>query len=206
MKVYELKGTVLSLIAVAGLLVSLAGTAGAATTAASKDEKKLTVGITMLNNAAKLPQGEKVMTKQLTDEFGVKSDKISSLKAKNLKYGEIAAVLAMADKMEGGISDANINRVVGMRPATAGWDRIANSLKVDLAEVAEKVYSFEGNVHESIKEAAVEAAETGRGAGGGEEGGFLDEMGGSEGGTSSGGTGGSIDESGSAGGSGGSSY
>jgi hypothetical protein len=157
----------LSLIAITSLMVVMAGVA-VSNAAESKDEKKLTVGITMLNSDAKLPQGEKVVTKQLTDEFGVKSDKITSLKGKNLGYGEIAAVLALADKMDGGVTDANINKVMTMKPGgTTGWSQIAKSLNVDIADIAGKVSDLEDSAHSNIKEAALKAPESGRGAGGG---------------------------------------
>lgn len=168
---------VLSLMTAVSLVILMSSMTSAET--ASKDEKKLTVGITMLNSDAKLPAGEKVLIKQLTDEFDVKKDKISSLKGKNLSYGEIAVVLALADKMDGGVSDANINRVAGMKPSSAsGWSKVAKNLNVDIADVADKVSSIEDNAHSGIKEAALET--TGRGAGGGEversgAGGSMDE-------------------------------
>lgn len=200
----------LSLITVASLLVLMTGMTAVAATGSAKDEKKLTVGITMLNSDAKLPSGEKVLTKQLIDEFGVKQDKITSLKGKNLNYGEIAVVLALADKMDGGVTDANINRVMGMKPtSSSGWATVAKNLNVDIAEVADKVSSIEDNAHSGIKEAALEAG--GRGAGGGEfdssaGGGMSEPESGETGGTTEegiddsggsvgGGTGGSLDSS-----------
>lgn len=171
---------VLSLLAAAGLLVFLATAADAAGASAAKDEKKLNIGITLLNNNAKLPQADKVMSKKFDEEFNVKSDKITSLRGKGLNYGEMAAVLAIADKMDGGASDANINKIMSMHKGkTTAWGRIANNLKVDLADVADRVSSFEDDTHSEIKEAAVEGA-AGRGAGGGEAG--DEESGGAAGG------------------------
>lgn len=186
---------------VATVLVVSAGTANAA--AASKDEAKLTAEITLLNADAKLPQGDKLISKQLTDSFNVKTDKISSLVGKNMQYGEIAAIIAFADKMSGGVTDANINKVLNLRQSRTGWSQIAKDLKVDLEDVADKVSSVEDEAHKSIKQALAESP-TGRGAGGG----VSDEMPGeatggtgTDGGMSGGGAGGS--DSGAGGGTGG---
>lgn len=142
-------------------------TAGIAATATSKDEGKLTAEITMLNADAKLPQGDKMISKQLTDNFDVKKDKISSLLGKNMQYGEIAAILAFADKMSGGVTDANINQVMSLRQTKAGWTQIGKNLKVELSDVASKLSDIEDEAHKNIKQALAESP-TGRGAGGGE--------------------------------------
>lgn len=157
----------LSLLAVAALLATMAGIATAAATAgASKDENKLKAEITMLNSEAKLPQADKVISKQLTDSFNVKSDKINSLLGRNIQYGEIAAILAFADKMPDGVTDANINKVMTLRESRTGWDQIAKNLNVDIADVASKLSSIEDDAHKNIKQAMVEAPAAGVGAGG----------------------------------------
>jgi hypothetical protein len=168
MKIHSLKQTALvPLLAAVILLVFMTGIAAAAAAGGAKDEKKLDISMTMINNDAKLPQGEKVVTEQLTKTFDVKKDKIQSLKAKNLQFGEIAAVLALADTMEGGLTDANLNRVVSLRQGRTGWSQIASNLNLDLSDVADKVASLEDDTHKEIKSAAVESA-AGAGAGGGE--------------------------------------
>ncbi len=160
----------LSLLAVAGLLVYMAGAATAAgTSAASKDENKLNAAITMINSDANLPQGDNVIAKQLTDSFNVKSDKVSSLLGKNMQYGDIAAILAFADKMPGGVTDANINQVVNMRSKAAGWDQLAKSLNVNIGDVASKINSIEDGTHKNIKQALAESFSSGRAAGGVEQ-------------------------------------
>jgi hypothetical protein len=178
---------ILSLI-VATVMVMTAGIAAAAT-ATAKDEAKLTAEITMLNADAKLPQGEKMISKQLTDSFSVKSDKISSLLSKNMQYGEVAAILAFADKMPGGVTDANINQVQNLRQTKAGWTQISRNLKVDLSDVASKLSGIEDDAHKDIKQALSESP-SGRGAGGGEStGDMTGETGGEMPGGATGGTG-----------------
>ncbi|OGW33880.1 MAG: hypothetical protein A2010_16540 [Nitrospirae bacterium GWD2_57_9] len=191
MNMKKITSSLLSLLAVASLLVSLTGLAAAAG-GASKDENKLKAEITMLNTNAKLPQADQVMKKQLTDSFNVKSDKISSLLGRNMQYGDVAAVLAFADKMSGGVTDANINQVMTMRQSKTGWSQIAKSLNVDIADVASKVSDFEEDAHKSIKEALAEGTAAGRGAGGSEDMSSEDLSGSGAGGTGEG-TGGSED-------------
>lgn len=165
----------ISLMAVASFVAVMTTSIAAAVTP-SKDENKLKAEITMLNADAKLPQAEKVIKKQLTDNFNVTSQKLNSLISKRMGYGEIAAVLAFADKMPGGVTDANINQVLNMRQSKAGWDQIAKSANVDLSEVAGSLGSFEDDIHSGIKQALAEAPTAG--AGGAEEsGGIVSEPG-----------------------------
>lgn len=165
-----------SLMAATGFVAVM--TAGIATAAAAtKDENKLKAGITMLNSDAKLPQAEKVIKKQLTDNFNVKSEKLSSLKSRGMGYGEIAAVLTFADKMPGGVTDANINQVLTMRQSKPGWDQLAKGLNVDVSDVANSLSSFEDDIHSGIKQALVESPAAGAGAGGVEDSGVVTEPG-----------------------------
>ncbi len=146
-----------SLAAAAIFLVSMINIAAAAdTSAASKDVNKLNAEITMLNSDAKLPQADRIISKQLTDNFNVTSDKISSLVGRNMQYGDIAAIIAFADKMPGGITDANINQVLSMRQSRTGWAQIAKSLNVNISDVAGKLSSIEDDAHTNIKEALAE--------------------------------------------------
>ncbi len=157
----------LLLIAVAALSITTAGIATAATV--SKDENKLKAEITMLNTDAKLPQAEKILSRQLTDNFNVGTDRINSLLGKNLQYGEIAAILAFVEKLPGGITDANINRVVTMRQGRTGWNQVASSLKVNITDVVGKLSTIEDDAHSGIKQALAESMTSGMGAGGVDE-------------------------------------
>ncbi len=155
---------ILSLMAVVSLLVFMTGTATAKTTA--KNEKKLTSEISMLNKDASLPRGDQVVMDKLSKEFKVTSDQISALRSKNMGYGEIAAVYAFADKMPGGITDDNINKVTSMVQGKKGWGTIAKSLNVDLGSVRSKVDSIEKDAHKDIKKASAETGTSGAGGGG----------------------------------------
>ncbi len=157
----------LSLAAAAVLVVSMAGSALAAETSmTSKDAGKLNAEISMLNSDANMPQGDKIIAKQLGDTFKVGSDKITSLLNRNLKHGDVAALLAFAEKMPGGVTDANISKIVDMYQRTAGWDKIASNLNLDTASVASKLNSFENDAHKSIKQAFADSLSSGSAAGG----------------------------------------
>ncbi len=166
MKEYMLKGKMaLSLMTVASILVFMTGIATAKTTA--RDEKKLKSEITLLDKDASLPRGEKVVMDRLSKEFNVTGDQIKALRDKKLGYGDIAAVYSMADKMSGGITDDNVNKVLSLREGNKGWIVIAKSLDVDLGSVAKKVGGIEKDAHKDIKKASAETGTAGGGAGGG---------------------------------------
>ena len=157
-----------SLAAAVSVLVATSQVATAAA-AVSKDESKLKAEITMLNTDAKLPQAEKILSRQLTDNFKVGTDRINSLLGKNLQYGDIAAILAFAEKMPGGITDPNVSRIVTMRQGKTGWDQIASNLKVNITDVVAKLTTIEDDSHRGIKQALAESMTSGMGAGGVDE-------------------------------------
>lgn len=160
----------ISLFAAAALLVVMTGVASAASTASSttssKDLGKFNAAITMLNSYKSLPQGDQIIAKQLSDNFKVSSDKVSALLSRNNQYGDVAATLAFADKLSGGASDANINKVMSMKSTAGGWDQVAKSLNVKISDVNSKLDSFEDTAHKSIKQALAESLGTGSAAGG----------------------------------------
>lgn len=164
MKGYLVRGRmVLSLLAVMSLLVFMTGVVSAKTTA--KEEKKLKTEITMLDKDASLPNGEQIVIDRLSKEFNVKGDQTKMLRDKNLGFGDIATLYAVADKMSGGTTEENINKVLSVREGNKEWLAVAKSLDVDLGSVAKKVGSIEKDVHKDIKKASTETR-TGSGAGG----------------------------------------
>lgn len=159
----------LSSATVAAVLVFMTGIATAAMTSAtssSKDVSKLNAEITMLNSDANMPQGDKIISKQLTDSFRVSSDKVNTMLGRSLQYGDVAATFAFADKMPGGITDANVNQIVNMRSKGTGWDQIAKSLNVSIGDVAGKLSTLENDAHKNIKEALADSFSSGTAAGG----------------------------------------
>jgi len=107
----------------------------------SKNEAILNKNAALLDKEAIRPGGEKVVGQKLEKEFNVNAARIDSLKDRKLGYGETAVVLAMAKKMSGGITDANVNRIVSLRqgPPVQGWGRISKKLGFKLGPVISSV-------------------------------------------------------------------
>ncbi len=165
MKGYMTTGRrVTSILAAIMLTMFMTNIAMAKSAPTAKDEKKLKTEITMLNKDATLPHGDQVVMDRLSKEYNITADKVTSLRDKNLGFGEIAALYAFADKMPGGITDENVDKVVSMHQEKKGWIPLAKSLDVDLGSVAKKVGGIEKDVHKDIKKAATEG---GGSAGGG---------------------------------------
>ncbi len=164
MKQYGKKA--LSFAAAALLLVTMTGIAMAKTsTSSATDIKKLDSGITMIDKDASMPNGEKIVMDRITKEFKLKEDQIQTLRGKNMGLGEIAAVYAFADKMKGGVTEENVNKVVELRQGNKSWDQVAKSLDVKLGKIAKKVDSIEKDAHKDVMKAASEKP-AGAGAGG----------------------------------------
>lgn len=166
MKMHILRGRTFLVIAAAVSLVFLMTGITAAEQKSAKQENTLNSLISMLNYDAQMPQGENLVKKQLTEAFDVREDKIRSLRSRRINYGEIAAVFAFADKMPGGISDANISKVTSLLLAKTGWTQIAGNLQVEVEDVADKISDIEKDAHKTIRKAALEAPAEGMGAGG----------------------------------------
>lgn len=157
---------IVSGFAIPGLLIFLTIATADAKTPRLEEEKKLSSEIMMLNNDAKIRDGDRIAADKLMQEFKVPNERITALRDKNFDYGEIAVVLGMADKLSGGVNDANINKVLDLRKTAAGWAQVAANLNVDLGDVANKVSKVEDDVHRELKTAATQGYESGRGAGG----------------------------------------
>jgi hypothetical protein len=160
------QGRLLSLLAVAFLFIVTASIATAGGTTKVSDERKLKTEISSLNRDAAMPKADRIVMDELTKEFDVTSAEVKALREKDLGYGEIVAVYAFADKMSGGVTDENVNRIMSMQ-GKKGWGEIARELDVDLRDVSKKVAGIGKSVHEEIKEAS--AGTSGRGAGGVDE-------------------------------------
>ncbi len=154
----------LILAVVAVTLVFLSGLLTATSTPTQKDLARLNAEIAMLNSDASLPQGGRIIAKQLMDTFRVNSDKVSSLVGATAAigsnkqlYGDVAAMLVFAAEMPGGATEANITKVSNMRQKTEDWGQLAQDLGVDVGKVANKLSTLENYAHKSIKQAFANA-------------------------------------------------
>ncbi len=159
----------MSILAFAGYMIGICISAGeaAATRGTTRDLATLQICITMLNEDGRLPtEAGLVVKKRLSDKYDLTLGKIDSLLGPDMQYGDLAAVLAFAKKMSGGVKDANINKVINMRQSGTGWDQIAGNLHLDLSGIAGSLSRFEEGTHSRIKQALVESSWAGAAAGG----------------------------------------
>jgi cell division protein FtsL len=126
------------LILIIVLLMCITSVAWAQT---SKNEAILNKSAALLDKEASRPGGEKVVAQKLEKEFNVDAARIDSLRDSKLGYGETAIVLSMAKKLPGGITDANVNRIVSMRqgPPVQGWGKTSKKLGFKLGPVISSV-------------------------------------------------------------------
>ncbi len=151
-----------ALLAAAALLLAVAIIAAAADRpAVTGDINKLNAEISQINKDAKVPQGERIVAKKIADDFNVSIDRINVLLGGMMQYGDAAAVLAFAEKLPGGISNQNVNKVMDMR-SKAAWDKVAQNLRIDPGSVAGRLSSVE----DGIQTALAESYDRGRAAGG----------------------------------------
>jgi len=87
-------------------------------------------------------KGAKPVVERLETQFSVDDAHIQSLRDKKLGYGEIANVYALAKQMPGGITDANVQKIIDLRQNGAhkeGWGEIAKSLELNLGRAHSQV-------------------------------------------------------------------
>ncbi len=107
----------------------------------SKEEKELSSAAAATDKEASEPEGQKTVVSRLESMFNVDQARIDGLRAQNLGYGEIAIVLALAQKMADGITDANVQSIMSLRTGTPpmGWGEIARQLGEKLGPVISHV-------------------------------------------------------------------
>ncbi|HBL17064.1 MAG: hypothetical protein A2X36_16590 [Elusimicrobia bacterium GWA2_69_24] len=127
------------------VLVFCAASYAAALDLLPKDEQKLAKLVTDLDKEAALPDGPGKVGSKLMDQFKVDDARIQGLRGQKLGYGEVSIVLALAEKLPGGISDVNVDSIMALRkgPPVMGWGQIAKKQGVKLGQVLSKVKKVE---------------------------------------------------------------
>ena len=145
------------MLTIGAIVMSLAGLSAAQVS----DANKLGADVAMLNIESELPQGEKIITNRLLDDFNVTTDTINSLIVRNMKYGDIAAIFAFAETLPGGLSNDSINEVTILRERGVQWDQAAailvNRYNINVSDVAVTVSRIEDDSHNSIELAIAES-------------------------------------------------
>ncbi len=140
-------------LAVAAIGCTIAGVALAA--GPSKEEKQATSAIASVDKAGSEPNGEQQVVSRLEARFNVDQARIDNLRSQNLGFGEIAIVLALAQKMTGGITDANVLSIMSLRTGTPplGWGEIARKLGEKLGPVVSEVNAVARDVRQEMARA-----------------------------------------------------
>lgn len=136
------------------LLMGLA----ASSQAQSKEDARLEKSVSVINDDASIPEGEKVVIKRIENQFTVDDATINNLRSQNLGFGEIAIVLALAEKQPGGITAANIDNIMSMRkgPPVMGWGKIAKKLGFKLGPIISNVEKVKSGAHREIEKGSRE--------------------------------------------------
>ena len=164
---------ILSLSAAIVLLLSLV--TGASARTAMKEEASLKQDIAAIDGQVAASHLDAVVADRIAKAFKVAPAEVTALGDRLPGLGEAAAVYAFADKMKGGVTDANISTVMTKREGTEDWGAIAKDLNVSLSSVASKVNSIEKDVHKDIKKASTGKSVTGTASGGRSSRDFSDE-------------------------------
>lgn len=119
----------------------------------SKDERNLEREAKRLNDTAAKPDGEKAVVKRLTAEFKATDQQVQDLRGRNLSYGEAAIVLSLAQTLPGGVTDANLQKVLALRqgPPVMGWGQVARQLGTKLGKTVSQVRKAANNANRDIK-------------------------------------------------------
>jgi hypothetical protein len=139
-------------IIIVGVIAALAG-AGTAWAGLSKAEKNLERESKRLNDTAAKPDGEKAVVKRLVAELKATEQQIQALRDLKIGYGEIAVVLSLAQKMPGGVTGDNVQKVLSLRqgPPVAGWGQVARQLGARLETTVSQVRKVTNNANRQIK-------------------------------------------------------
>jgi Sec-independent protein translocase protein TatA len=142
----------LSFILAIGLLAGLC-TLCPAWAEVSKDERNLEREAKRLNDTAAKPDGEKAVIKRLTAEFKATDQQVQDLRGRNLSYGDAAIVLSLAQTLTGGVTDANVQKVLALRqgPPVMGWGEVAQQLGTKLGKTVSQVRKAANNANRDIK-------------------------------------------------------
>lgn len=108
------------------------------TGAASAPEITIEVTVTdemaIIDGDASTRAGEAVVIDKIVKEFGVDASVVKDLRARRLGYGEITLALSLAERLPGGLTPENLDRVMEARlgPPVQGWGNVARSFDLSL--------------------------------------------------------------------------
>ena len=121
----------------------------------TSEEKKLETSAVEMDKSAAEPEGQLRVTDKIKTQFGVDDARVQGLRDKNMGYGEISIALGLAQGLPGGITDANVDKIMALRqgPPVMGWGKIAKELGLKLGSVQSKVHKMSAEVRKQEKAA-----------------------------------------------------
>jgi hypothetical protein len=122
--------------------------------APSKDERNLEKEIAALDRTMIDLGAEQAVIDRISKDLTVAAEQIRTLHTQGLRYGEVIAVLSLARRMPGGITEANIERVRSLRagPPQLGWGQVAAQIKTKLGPAVSQVRKTENEVRRTMKQ------------------------------------------------------
>ncbi len=117
----------------------------------SKEESKLEAGAAELNKL--YSEGQQRVADKIKAQFGVSDALLLGMLYKNMRYGEIAITLGLAQGLHGGIRDKNLYRITTLRhgPPVVGWSKVAKNLGLKLGPVLSKIRKISADVRKQEK-------------------------------------------------------
>ena len=91
-----------------------------------------------IDNEVRKLGGTKMIAEHLKEQFHIDENVIYALREKKIGYGDMTALLALAEQMPGGINDDNLNEIVDIRKGKwgdAGWESVAGYLGIEINPV-----------------------------------------------------------------------
>lgn len=107
-----------------------------------QDNNKLSREAFTIDNQTQSQEGRQAFVDRVKDQFGIDETQVQSLRQRNLGYGEIGIVYALAAQMTGGVNDENVRKIMDLRqnePGNTGWGNIAKSLNLNLGHVQSRL-------------------------------------------------------------------
>lgn len=119
----------------------------------SREEKKLETAGGELDKSAVEDEGQPRVTDKIQTQYGVDGARVQALRDRKLGYGEVSIVLGLAQSLPGGITDANVDKIMALRqgPPVMGWGKIAKSLDLKLGPVQSKVKKISSDLKKDKK-------------------------------------------------------
>lgn len=121
----------------------------------TSEEKNLESSAMEMDKEAAKPACQESFQEKIKAEYNVDDARIQALRDQKMGYGEISIALGLAQGLPGGITDANVQKIVSLRqgPPVMGWGRISKDLGLKLGPVRSKMKKISAEVRKETKAA-----------------------------------------------------